>query len=97
MSYYSDISIAMKKEDYLELLCHADSELTYLLEQRTAYKKESKDGSIIVLAWEDIDWDRVSGSDYIFTYLDELDREDKPYKMVRTGEVYEDIEIKIRQ
>ena len=91
MSYRSDVAITMRKEDY-ELLKEFDKEnknLIDLLESATIREK----AGAVSLYWEWLKWyDSFSEVEAIEEFLGKLSDEDKPYKFIRIGEEWDDIE-----
>jgi len=91
MGYRSDVAIAMRKEDY-ELLKEFDKEnenLRDLLAVATVREK----GEAVSLYWEWLKWyDSFSEVEAIEEFLGKLSDEDKPYKFIRIGEEWDDIE-----
>ena len=91
MGYRSDVAITMRKEDY-ELLKEFDKEnknLIDLLESATIREK----AGAVSLYWEWLKWyDSFSEVEAIEEFLGKLSDEDKPYKFIRIGEEWDDIE-----
>ena len=91
MSYRSEVAIAMRKEDY-ELLKGFDEGNQNLLDLlKVATVREKEDA--ISLYWDWLKWyDSFSEVQAIEEFLGRLSDEDKPYKFIRIGEEWDDIE-----
>lgn len=98
MSYRSDVSLTMLREDCKRMLARAKrledkSPLNFL---RRAELAASNDGSIITLYWDSVKWyTNFDDVRFIDEFIHEKDENGKeiPYKMIRIGEVYDDIEV----
>jgi hypothetical protein len=91
MGYRSEVAIAMRKEDY-ELLKEFDKENKNLIELLEMADKKEYNGAIS-LKWEWLKWyPEFSEVQAIEEFLCKLSDEDKPYKFIRIGEEYDDIE-----
>ena len=92
MSYRSDVAIAMRKEDY-ELLKEFDKENKNLIDLLDSATIREKAGAVS-LYWEWLKWyDSFSEVEAIEEFLGKLSDEDKPYKFIRIGEDYEDMDV----
>lgn len=96
MGYRSQVAIAIREEDY-ELIKEEKKEnkdFIELLEMGSEDCSYRKNG-IIVLTWNDIKWyDSFSEIEDMEDFMYKLDDKEAPYKFIRIGEDYEDIEIK---
>lgn len=98
MSYRSDVSLTMYKEDCKRMLARAKgledkSPLNFLREAEIA---ANNDGSIITLYWGSVKWyTSLDNVRFIEEFIHEEDENGKeiPYKMIRIGEEYDDIEV----
>ena len=96
MSYMSNVALAIREEDY-ELLKEErknNEDLIRLLEMGSEDDSYRKNG-IIVLSWNDIKWyDSFSEIEDVENFMHELEKKDAPYKFIRIGEDYDDIEFR---
>ena len=91
MSYRSEVAIAMRKEDYelLKKFDESNQDLLDLLKVATIREKEDATS----LYWDWLKWyDSFSEVQAIEEFLGKLSDEDKPYKFIRIGEEWDDIE-----
>ncbi len=92
MSYYSEVAIAMRIEDY-ELLKDFDKENKNLRDLLEIADKKEYYGAIS-LKWNFLEWNpEFSEVQAIKEFLGKLSDEDKPYKFIRIGREWDDTEV----
>ena len=96
--YRSDIAICMYKKDFDDIVadakvnCKEGYELLQAADNIKIMKREPED--IVVISWSELKWnEEYPDVDYIRQSLWHLVDIDRPYRLVRTGESYEDIEV----
>lgn len=91
MGYYSDVAIAMKKEDALELI---QREKAFEYSAIESACKHIIADRVIIFSWSSIKWyEDYEDVGRIERFLNELSSLEKPYKKVIIGEEYEDVEV----
>ena len=100
MGYYSEVKIAMRESDYIELLNRVDyytnkDSLSIFVKDMCSAKTVVNNGQkVVILHWDWVKWyQEFKEVQYIEDYLAELSEQCKPYKFVRIGEESNDIEV----
>lgn len=100
MGYYSEVKIAMRESDYIELLNRVDyytnkDSLSIFVKDMCSAKTVVNNGQkVVILHWDWVKWyQEFKEVQYIEEYLAELNEQYKPYKFVRIGEESNDIEV----
>lgn len=100
MGYYSEVKIAMRESDYIELLNRINyytnkDMLSIFVKDICSTKTVINNGQkVVILYWDWVKWyPEFKEVQYIEEYLTELNDQCKPYKFVRIGEGSSDIEV----
>lgn len=100
MGYYSEVKIAMRESDYIELLNRINyytnkDILSIFVKDMCSTKTVINNGQkVVILHWDWVKWyQEFKEVQYIEEYLTELNDQCKPYKFVRIGEGSSDIEV----
>ena len=100
MGYYSEVKIAMRESDYIELLNRINyytnkDILNIFVKDMCLAKTVVNNGQrIAILHWGWVKWyPEFKEVQYVEEYLAELNEQCKPYKFVRIGEDSSDIEV----
>ena len=100
MGYCSEVKIAMRESDYIELLNRVDyytnkDSLSIFVKDMCSAKTVVNNGQkVVILHWDWVKWyQEFKEVQYIEDYLAELSEQCKPYKFVRIGEESSDIEV----
>ena len=100
MGYYSEVKIAMRESDYIELLNRINyytnkDVLSIFVKDMCSTKTVINNGQkVAILHWDWIKWyQEFKEVQYIEEYIAELNEQCKPYKFVRIGEDSSDIEV----
>lgn len=100
MGYYSEVKIAMRESDYIELLNRINyytykDTLSIFLKDMCSTKTVINNGQkVAILHWDWVKWyQEFKEVQYIEEYIAELNDQRKPYKFVRIGEDSSDIEV----
>lgn len=92
MGYYSEVKIAMKKEDYEELEIRFKTKNYDILNCQDELIERNID-NIVIICWDWVQWGKDNKEiKIVIDYLDELKETGKPYQIIRLGERYDDIE-----
>lgn len=95
MAYFSDVAIAMKKEDFQEMLHSAEKHsnpriLEFITEGRENGEKHSP-GKIVVLYWENVKWYEDDIKYYPAVFFIEEFLKKHPHDIIKSGEDYDDV------
>lgn len=100
MGYYSEVKIAMRESDYIELLnrinyyTNKDSLSIFVKDMCSAKTVVNNGQKVAILHWDWVKWyQEFKEVQYVEDYLAELTEQCKPYKFVRIGEESGDIEV----
>ena len=100
MGYYSEVKIAMRESDYIELLNRVNyytnkDMLSIFIKDMCSTKTVINNGQkVVILHWDWVKWyQEFKEVQYIEEYIAELNDQCKPYKFVRIGEDSSDIEV----
>lgn len=100
MGYYSEVKIAMRESDYIELLNRVNyytnkDVLSIFVKDMCSTKTVTNNGQkVVILHWDWVKWyQEFKEVQYIEEYIAELNEQCKPYKFVRIGEDSSDIEV----
>lgn len=100
MGYYSEVKIAMRESDYIELLNRINyytnkDMLSIFIKDMCSTKTVTNNGQkVVILYWDWVKWyQEFKEVQYVEEYIAELNDKCKPYKFVRIGEDSSDIEV----
>ena len=95
MAYYSEVAIALKKNDYEELKARAEL-LGYKIIETVDHLVEKPLTEVVILAYDYINWDKNDKEvKFIEDFISELEENGKPFKTMRLGERWDDVEENI--
>ena len=95
MAYYSEVAIALKKNDYEELKARAEL-LGYKIIETVDHLVEKPLTGVVILAYDYINWDKNDKEvKFIEDFIFELEEHGKPFKTMRLGERWDDVEEKV--